>query len=68
MGGEYYLVSQLFDINSKDEPARSPKKQIHINWGTGIAGYVAKNGQPVVVADAYQVSEQYKIICMWYHK
>lgn len=55
---EHCLVSQLFDVDSSQmksdaRPVSSPK--IKIAWGSGIAGHVAKSGQPISIEHAYQV-------------
>lgn len=50
------LVSKLFDVCSRSTlQEMEKKKEIHIPWGTGIVGHVAKSGEPVNIPDAYKV-------------
>jgi len=50
------LVSKLFDVCSRSTlQEMEKKKEIHIPWGTGIVGHVAKSGEAVNIPDAYKV-------------
>lgn len=53
-----YLTSKLFDVNSKSTVADSTANtyEIRVPWGQGIIGHVAKTGNPLNIADAYEVS------------
>ncbi|GAB1599790.1 dual 3',5'-cyclic-AMP and -GMP phosphodiesterase 11-like isoform X2 [Argonauta hians] len=54
--GEKMLVSKLFDVSSSTsyEACLKNMEEIHIEWGTGIIGYVAKTGEPLNIPDAYK--------------
>ncbi|CAD5116850.1 DgyrCDS5694 [Dimorphilus gyrociliatus] len=53
-----YLTSKLFDVNSKSTVADSTANtyEIRVSWGQGIIGHVAKTGNPLNIADAYEDS------------
>ncbi len=47
------LYAHIFDVNdNKDEIAL--KKEIRFPIGSGIAGYVAKTGEPLNIPNAYE--------------
>ncbi|XP_070544781.1 dual 3',5'-cyclic-AMP and -GMP phosphodiesterase 11-like isoform X2 [Ptychodera flava] len=49
-----YLASKLFDVRSDSTVEESLQEEIRIPWGKGIVGYVAKTGETVNIADAYE--------------
>ena len=50
-----YLASKLFDVTC-DSTAEESEKEVRVAWGKGIIGYVAKTGEAVNIANAYEVS------------
>lgn len=50
-----YLASKLFDVTSYST-AETSGKEVRVAWGKGIVGYVAKTGETVNIANAYEVS------------
>ena len=50
------LVSKLFDVCPRSTMSElNSQEEVRVAWGTGIAGFVAESGEPVNIADAYQV-------------
>ncbi|XP_077864193.1 dual 3',5'-cyclic-AMP and -GMP phosphodiesterase 11-like, partial [Saccoglossus kowalevskii] len=49
-----FLASKLFDVRCDSTIEESLKEEIRVKWGKGIVGYVAKTGETVNIADAYQ--------------
>lgn len=60
------LVSKLFDVCPRSTLEEIVQQdEVRVAWGTGIAGHVAKSGEPVNIPDAYQVSSiKIAIKCM----
>lgn len=53
-----FLISSLFDVSSQSTVEQMEgKEELHIPWGTGIVGHVAKSGHSVNIPDVYQVIE-----------
>ena len=50
-----YLASKLFDVTC-NSTAEESEKEVRVAWGKGIIGYVAKTGEHVNIANAYEVS------------
>lgn len=49
-----YFISTLFDVSSDSTIEQMEKREeIRVNWGTGIVGYAASSGQPVLISDCY---------------
>ena len=55
------LVSKLFDVtyHSSLQDCIDKCEEINVPWATGIIGAVAKTGEPLNIADAYEVCTRY---------
>ncbi|XP_071808563.1 dual 3',5'-cyclic-AMP and -GMP phosphodiesterase 11-like isoform X1 [Asterias amurensis] len=49
-----YLGSKLFDVTSESTVEVAGKEEVRVSWGKGIIGYVAKTGEAVNIANAYE--------------
>ena len=58
--GSKSLVNKLFDVNDSstiEQCTSANCDEIRVPFGCGIVGHVAKSGQPLNIADAYEVSK-----------